>query len=62
MLGECQQKQVGLSPLLRNQETFLTLARTTAESSNELTATGILKGVYDEGFPGLRAAFFHPHI
>src|SRR5947199_2783207 len=61
MLGECRQKQVDHSPSQQIRERSLTLERTIAESSKELTVTGTPKGVHDGGFSGLRAAFFHPH-
>ena len=61
MLGECQQRQVGLLPSQRRKEQLLMLERTIAASSKEQTATGTLKGVHEEGFSGLRAAFFPPH-
>jgi len=38
------------------------LEKITAASSNGLTVTGTPKGVHEEGYSGLRAAFFHPHI
>ena len=50
MLGECRLRQVDHSPLRQNQERFLTLERTTAESSNELTVTDTHKGIHDAGF------------